>query len=244
MAVQDLFFAVRACVWLVVLDIVVVSIWKGTGPCNDQIDSLRQVHAVLATVVTILQMFYWDGFRPVVRTRLSKPVSLLLVLLVLGALLGAVLAATAGANEPAAWLSFLYFLSYEKLFISTVKGIPQAYLNYTRQSTEGWSIHNILLDFTGGLFSVGQLLLDCWATDDWSGIRGDPLKFGLGLVSMCFDVFFCVQHFILYPDRGGRGGGGAGSGGGGGGEGAAVAAARARKRNKRREEDEDEDILV
>jgi cystinosin len=161
----------------------------------------HQAHAVGITVVTILQILYWDGVLPTVRTRLSKPVSLLLALLLLGALLAAALAATVGRSEPSAWLSFLYFLSYEKLFISTIKGVPQAYLNYTRQSTEGWSIHNILCDFTGGFFSVSQLLLDCWAEDDWSGVRGDPLKFGLGLVSMAFDVFFCVQHFILYPDR-------------------------------------------
>lgn len=157
------------------------------------------------TVVTILQMFYWDGFLPTLRTRLSKPVSFLLALLLGGAALGALLAATVGQNAPDAWLSFLYFLSYEKLFISTTKGVPQAYLNYMRKSTEGWSIHNVLCDFTGGLLSVLQLLLDCWATDDWSGIRGDPLKFGLGLVSMLFDLCFFVQHFVLYPQRGSDG---------------------------------------
>lgn len=96
------------------------------------------------------------------RTRLSKPVSLLLCLLLLGAFLGAVLAAVQGT--PHAWLSYLYFLSYEKLFISTVKFVPQFFLNYTRKSTIGWSIHNVLCDFVGVLFFVLQLLLDCWAT--------------------------------------------------------------------------------
>jgi cystinosin len=184
------------------------------------------------TLATILQIFYWDGFLPTLRTRLSKPVSLLLALLLSGALLGALLAATVGGNAPGSWLMLLYFLSYEKLFISTIKGVPQAHLNYTRKSTEGWSIHNILCDFTGGLFSVAQLLLDCWATDDWGGISGDPLKFGLGLVSMAFDVFFCVQHFCLYPASSSSG-----RGRGGGRGGAAAAAAKRRER-------EDEDILV
>lgn len=173
---------------------------------------IAQAHAVGITVVTIAQMLYLDGVVSTLRTRLSRPVSCLLGLLLLGAGLGAVLAATVGGNSPGAWLSFLYLLSYQKLFISTTKGIPQAMLNHRRKSTEGWSIHNILCDFCGGLFSVGQLLLDCWATDDWSGIRGDPLKFGLGLVSMLFDIFFCVQHFVLYPSPPpqpprGRGGG-------------------------------------
>ena len=36
---------------------------------------------------------------------------------------------------------------------------PQAYMNYTRKSTEGWSIGNVLLDFTGGAFSLIQMFL-------------------------------------------------------------------------------------
>ncbi len=35
----------------------------------------------------------------------------------------------------------------------------QAYMNYKRKSTEGWSIGNILLDFTGGSFSLLQMFL-------------------------------------------------------------------------------------
>jgi hypothetical protein len=34
--------------------------------------------------------------------------------------------------------------------------------------------------------------------EDWSGIAGDPVKFGLGLVSMVFDVAFMVQHYVLF----------------------------------------------
>lgn len=30
------------------------------------------------------------------------------------------------------------------------------------------------------------------------------MKFGLGFVSMVFDVIFFVQHYVLYRDRGGR----------------------------------------
>lgn len=104
-------------------------------------------HAVLITAVTIAQMFYYDGFDPK-RKRLSRPISLV----VLGLLATTVLALTvAGARgaKPSDWLDFLYILSYMKLFITIIKGIPQAYLNYIRKSTSGWSIHNILCDFTG-----------------------------------------------------------------------------------------------
>ena len=34
--------------------------------------------------------------------------------------------------------------------------------------------------------------------DDWKSIFGDPTKFGLGLFSVCFDLLFVLQHYILY----------------------------------------------
>ena len=34
--------------------------------------------------------------------------------------------------------------------------------------------------------------------DDWNSIFGDPTKFGLGAFSICFDLLFMVQHYILY----------------------------------------------
>jgi hypothetical protein len=48
-----------------------------------------------------------------------------------------------------AWLDFVYICSYIKLGITLVKYVPQAYMNYRRKSTMGWSIGNVLLDFTG-----------------------------------------------------------------------------------------------
>lgn len=39
---------------------------------------------------------------------------------------------------------------------------PQVYMNYQRQSTEGWSIGNVLLDFTGGSFSLVQMFLQSY----------------------------------------------------------------------------------
>ena len=56
-------------------------------------------------------------------------------------------------------LDFLYYCSYVKLFITLVKYVPQAYLNYRRKSTHGWSIGNIILDFTGGILSIGQMFV-------------------------------------------------------------------------------------
>jgi len=96
------------------------------------------------------------------------------------------------------WIWFFYFLSYIKMAITLMKYVPQVFLNFRRKSTIGWNIWNVLLDFTGGLLSVIQLIFDGWRTDNWLGLIGDPVKFGLGFVSMVFDIIFMIQHYILY----------------------------------------------
>merc|ERR1711871_1611252 len=70
--------------------------------------------------------------------------------------------------------------------------------NWSRKSTGGWNIYNVLLDFTGGLLSTTQLVIDAMAQNDWSGVQGDPAKFGLGFASMFFDIIFAFQHYCLY----------------------------------------------
>ena len=77
----------------------------------------------------------------------------------------------------------------------------QAYFNYRRKSTSGWSIGNIILDFTGGSFSIAQMFLLAYNYDDWGSIFGDFTKFGLGLFSIIFDIFFMIQHYVLYRNH-------------------------------------------
>ncbi|RMD41172.1 hypothetical protein DV735_g3949, partial [Chaetothyriales sp. CBS 134920] len=100
------------------------------------------------------------------------------------------------------WLDVMYVLGYIKLLVTFTKYIPQALLNYRRKSTEGWSIITILLDLTGGVLSMVQLVIDASFQGDWSGITGNPLKFGLSVVSIGYDLVFMAQHYILYPGAG------------------------------------------
>jgi cystinosin len=71
-------------------------------------------------------------------------------------------------------------------------------MNYRRKSTEGWSIGNILLDFLGGILSLIQMFLLAINYNDWSSIFGSITKFGLGIISIGFDLIFIIQHYILY----------------------------------------------
>lgn len=76
--------------------------------------------------------------------------------------------------------------------------MPQVITNYRNQSTRGWSILQILLDFVGGILSVSQLFIDSYLQGDWSGVTGNPVKLALGNFSMFFDIIFIVQHYFLY----------------------------------------------
>jgi cystinosin len=99
------------------------------------------------------------------------------------------------------WLCWIYALSIVKLGVTTFKNIPQVVLNYQRKSTVGWSIRQVILDWVGGVLSTSQILLD-GATVGWEGVVGNPIKLGLGLVSVFYDIIYMIQHFILYTDRG------------------------------------------
>ena len=82
--------------------------------------------------------------------------------------------------------------------MTVVKYIPQAWINYQRKSTIGWSIHQVLTDFFGGVLSIAQLVIDSSLQSDWSGLTGNPVKFGLAQISILFDVIFMIQHYVLY----------------------------------------------
>ena len=94
------------------------------------------------------------------------------------------------------------FMGYVKAFISIIKYTPQAYLNYRRQSTVGWSIVNILLDFTGGTLSFGQQVVDSINAGSTYPLFGNIPKLLLALESVAFDILFMVQHYVLYRGRG------------------------------------------
>lgn len=46
-----------------------------------------------------------------------------------------------------------------------------------------------------------KLVLDCWNTNDWSGISGNLVKFGIGFVGVSFDLVFLFQVRYAKTDR-------------------------------------------
>ncbi|XP_026827827.1 cystinosin homolog isoform X2 [Ooceraea biroi] len=157
-------------------------------------DIFFSLHAVLATIVTIGQCFIYE----IGNQRVSTTARIIHGVFATFILVSLILACV----HTIKWLDFLYYCSYVKLSITLIKYVPQAFYNYRRKSTVGWSIGNIFLDFTGGILSMLQMILNAYNYDDWESIFGDPTKFGLGFFSVAFDIFFIIQHYVLYRNRG------------------------------------------
>lgn len=164
---------------------------RGLNPVqlNDVFFSL---HAAFATLITIAQCFMYEKEDQRVSTAGRS------ILAVFSAVV--IITASLGAASVIAWLDFLYYCSYIKLCITLIKYVPQAYMNYKRKSTVGWSIGNIFLDFIGGFLSILQMTLNAYNYNDWISFFGDATKFGLGLFSLIFDIFFMLQHYVFYRD--------------------------------------------
>mmetsp|Transcript_52592 Transcript_52592/g.94419 ORF Transcript_52592/g.94419 Transcript_52592/m.94419 type:complete len:311 (+) Transcript_52592:40-972(+) len=159
-------------------------------------------HAFLLTAVTLVQIgMYYDYPTLGPADRLLRRVTLAGLALCL--LVVAVVAIAIAVQRECCqrWLTFLTILTEVKVLISVIKYCPQVWTNFRRKSTEGWTIYNVLLDFSGGLLSVAQLLVDAIRKDDWSAITGDPAKLLLGNVSVFFDLIFMIQHYCLYAKR-------------------------------------------
>ena len=46
-----------------------------------------------------------------------------------------------------------------------------------------------------------QVVIDVIHYADWSFITGNPVKFGLGLLSVAFNIVFMLQHFVCYRKK-------------------------------------------
>ncbi|XP_036743319.2 cystinosin isoform X2 [Manis pentadactyla] len=165
---------------------------NGVNPVDSN-DVFFSLHAVTLTLVVMVQCFLYErGSQHV-----SQPALGFLALSWLFVFATMIVAAVGVTT----WLQFLFCFSYIKLAVTLVKYFPQAYMNFYYKSTEGWSIGNVLLDFTGGSFSLLQMFLLSYNNDQWTLIFGDPTKFGLGIFSIFFDIVFFIQHFCLYRKK-------------------------------------------
>lgn len=161
----------------------------GINPVNAN-DVFFSLHAVLLCLIYVIQAVVYE--------RGGQKISRVAWFILLIGWTFALVSLFLAVAKQITWLEYLYYFSYIKLAVTLIKYVPQAYMNYRRQSTDGWSIGNVLLDFTGGTLSILQMILQSYNNDEWKLIFGDPTKFGLGLFSVVFDILFMIQHYCLY----------------------------------------------
>jgi len=157
------------------------------------------VHALILTVIAWSQLWFFGYKR-----ESTQKLSMGMIALIIGSAAVTTIVGSLVYLQVDKWeaLDIVYTMGYIKLLITILKYIPQVYLNYKRESTVGWSIYNILLDTTGGTLSLAQLFLDsALAGDLWVGTFGNPLKLGLGLVTLGFDGIFLCQHYVWFRGK-------------------------------------------
>ena len=181
----------------------------GTGTVQIQ-DIVFALHALLLTIITIGQILYYYDPRDKLQKVSNFTISIILIML-WGAILLIILENGFEYYDPHVKqnrkyiFNSLVYMGWCKVVISLIKYIPQAVSNYKRKSTIGWNIHNILLDFTGGVFSFGQNIIDSLrdrfsVTSDDQSKGLNIAKYALSFVSIFFDCVFMVQHYWLYKD--------------------------------------------
>lgn len=163
---------------------------------NNEKDNLIRIndaafsgHAFLLTLLTIIQSMYYDGSG-------KRNSSYIVSAFIVASFLGSLFLLIACSANAFSWLDLINFLGSIKAVVTVLKYLPQVWLNYKRKSTEGWSYGNVILDFTGGMLSAGQLFWDAAFHDNMEGIGGALAKFIIGSTSMVFDVVFFFQKFI------------------------------------------------
>ena len=82
---------------------------------------------------------------------------------------------------------------YFKSSLTVAMYIPQIVHNWKRESTHGWSIVGVMFDFSGGILSLLQMMIE-------NG-EFNVGKFSLRLISIGFNIIYIVQHYCLYPDN-------------------------------------------
>ncbi|KAK4768660.1 hypothetical protein SAY87_003801 [Trapa incisa] len=152
-------------------------------------DVAFSIHAVLLTAVTLFQIIIYEGG--------SQKISKVSIAIVSAVWLGAAVCFFI-ALPSHRWLWLISVFNTIQVFMTVIKYIPQACMNFVRKSTDGFSIGNILLDFLGGCANYGQMAVQSIDQNSWVNFYGNIGKTLLSLVSISFDLLFMFQHFVLY----------------------------------------------
>ncbi|QLQ81294.1 hypothetical protein HG537_0F00550 [Torulaspora globosa] len=98
-------------------------------------------------------------------------------------------------------LSYCNSLFILKISMSLIKNVPQTFHNYERKSMKGFAIQSVMLDITGGVASLLQLVSQISKDQGFNAttLAANFGKIGLALVTLVFD-FIYVSQWLIYRD--------------------------------------------
>ncbi|XP_042506264.1 cystinosin homolog [Macadamia integrifolia] len=169
--------------------------YGGGGGGGDQMipvaanDVAFSIHAVALTTITLLQVYIYEGG--------GQKVSKTCIAITCVAWGSAAICFFISLPHRS-WLWLISVFNIIQVVMTAIKYIPQAYMNFRRKSTQGWSIGNILLDLLGGLMNYAQMAMQSIDQGSWVNLYGNIGKTLLSLLSICFDLLFICQHYLLY----------------------------------------------
>ncbi|KAL6135859.1 hypothetical protein ACLB2K_068084 [Fragaria x ananassa] len=105
-------------------------------------------HAVLLTALVLIQIAIYE--------RGNQKVSKISIGIVVAVWLSAAVCFFIALSNHS-WLWLICVFNLIQVCMTAIKYIPQAIMNFMWKSTDGYSIGNILLDFTGGLTNYAQM---------------------------------------------------------------------------------------
>ncbi|CAM8985994.1 hypothetical protein QQ045_006084 [Rhodiola kirilowii] len=153
-------------------------------------DVAFSIHAVLLTAFTLFQICIYE--------RGSQKVSRISLLIVAVVWLAAAICffITLSSHK---WLWLVSVFNSIQVTMTIIKYTPQAFMNFRRKSTDGFSIGNIILDLCGGVANYAQMAMQSIDQHSWVNFSGNIGKTLLSLISVAFDLLFIIQHYVLYP---------------------------------------------
>ncbi|CAI5468071.1 unnamed protein product, partial [Closterium sp. Yama58-4] len=153
-------------------------------------DVAFSVHAVALTAFTVWQCMVYD--------RGGQRVSWTCKTISLGVWLFALLSSLHSSLHHD-WLGLVTTFNYIQVVMTTIKYIPQAWFNWQRRSTVGWSISNVLMDLTGGTASLLMMFVQSIDQSSFVNFTGNVGKLALSGETIAFDIIFALQHYVLFP---------------------------------------------
>lgn len=165
-------------------------------------------HGLLLNLVLASQLLMGQslwGFKKERSVRMKPVYSRILSLSLLG--FGGLTLLFTNYNSRAGWdnlrtLAYCNRLFMLKISMSLLKYVPQVIHNHERRSMKGFAIQGTILDITGGIASLLQLILQIANDKDFntSVFMANFGKIGLAIVTILFNFIFLSQ-WITYGNK-------------------------------------------